>query len=84
LSQHLRCHCGAVQADVDVSLEGAMTCNCSICGRTGAIMAFVPADALTNVVGEDQLTDYQFGAKSIDGVDVHAIEIAQRYDGRNL
>lgn len=58
---HLRCHCGAVQLDADLDLEALMTCNCSICGRTGAIMAFLPADRLSNVVGEDRMTDYQFG-----------------------
>ncbi len=62
---HASCHCGAVQLDVDLDLEGLATCNCSICGRTGAIMAFVPADRLKNVQGEEKLTDYQFGKRSI-------------------
>jgi hypothetical protein len=62
---HGRCHCGAVQFDVEMALEGLMTCNCSLCGRTGAIMTFVPAGRIHNLVGEDQLTDYQFGARRI-------------------
>lgn len=66
MSQHHgSCHCGAVQFDVDVALENLATCNCSICGRTGAIMAFVPKTALSGVVGEDKLTDYQFGKKRL-------------------
>ncbi|MBK7862256.1 MAG: GFA family protein [Archangiaceae bacterium] len=59
------CHCGAVTFSVDVELKGLTTCNCSMCGRTGAIMAFVPADKLKMLTGSDRLTDYQFGKKRI-------------------
>lgn len=62
---HGSCHCGAVQFDADLELKNLMTCNCSICGKGGAIMAFIPADKLSNIAGEDRLTDYQFGKKSI-------------------
>lgn len=62
---HLSCHCGAVQLDAELDLTDLAVCNCSICGRVGAIMAFVPADKLSNIVGEDQQTDYQFGPKRI-------------------
>lgn len=69
MSQHHgSCHCGAVQFDAEVELENLATCNCSICGRTGAIMAFVGADKLTHVIGEDRMTDYQFGKKNIHHV----------------
>jgi hypothetical protein len=59
------CHCGAVTFEVDVALDQLATCNCSICGRGGAIMAFVPAEKLKRLGGEDKLTDYQFGKKNI-------------------
>jgi hypothetical protein len=62
---HASCHCGAVQLDADLELVGLATCNCSICGRSGAIMAFLPIDRLRNIVGADRLTDYQFGKKTI-------------------
>lgn len=61
---HGSCHCGAVSFDVDLELTGLVTCNCSICGRTGAIMAFVSADKLT-AKGEDHLIDYQFAKETI-------------------
>ena len=60
-----RCHCGAVQFKVDLDLKKLMTCNCSICGRTGSIMAFVPGTALEQTAGQSEQTDYQFGAKKI-------------------
>ncbi|MFT3837381.1 MAG: GFA family protein [Myxococcaceae bacterium] len=110
------CHCGAVTFSVDIELEGLVTCNCSICGRSGAIMAFVPLAKLNRLTGVDKLTDYQFGKKRIhhtfcsicgvrpyaeglapdgspsamvnvrclEGVDVHKLEIATRYDGRQI
>jgi hypothetical protein len=60
---HVRCHCGAVQLDADLDLANLATCNCSICGRSGAIMAFVPAEKVTGIVGEEHLTDYTFASK---------------------
>lgn len=62
---HGSCHCGAVQIDVEVDLSNLMTCNCSICGRSGAIMAFVPASQVHKTADADAETDYQFGKKRI-------------------
>jgi hypothetical protein len=60
------CHCGQVRYQVDIDLTGQMaTCNCSICSKTGAIMAFVPATAFTLVSGTEVLRDYQFNKKHV-------------------
>src|SRR5690554_3176818 len=59
------CHCGQVRFQADLELKGLMTCNCSICGKTGSIMAFIPRQQLKLLSGEEQLTDYQFGQKRI-------------------
>jgi hypothetical protein len=59
------CHCGAVRYRVTMALEGAITCNCSICSRTGTMLAFAPASSFELRSGEDALTDYQFGRKRI-------------------
>lgn len=59
------CHCGAVRFEADVVLENLATCNCSLCGRSGAIMVFVPRSQLRPLAGEGTLTDYQFGKKSL-------------------
>lgn len=58
------CHCGAVRFVYEGELENLATCNCSMCGRTGAVMVFVPTDKV-QMSGQDQMTDYQFGKKSI-------------------
>jgi hypothetical protein len=56
------CHCGAVRYRVE-GLDLAqplISCNCSMCGRTGSLLAFVPAASFTLLSGEDSLTDYLF------------------------
>ena len=60
------CHCGAVRYTVecDPTVE-ALACNCSMCGRAGSYLQFVPADKFTLDKGEDNLTDYQFNQKKI-------------------
>lgn len=59
------CHCGAVRYEVTMKLEGAMTCNCSICSKTGTALTFVPAAQFTLLSGEGVLTDYQWGKKRL-------------------
>ena len=55
------CHCGAVRYHVNVDLsKPAISCNCSICGRSGTLLSFVPAAEFTLEKGEEQLSDYQF------------------------
>ena len=59
------CHCGRVRYAVELSLDGTVTCNCSICQKRGSIMAFVPQSQFRLLAGEDALTDYQFNKKVI-------------------
>jgi hypothetical protein len=60
------CHCGAVRYTVDIDLSKPVTqCNCSICGRTGTLLSFVPSESFALQQGEESLTDYQFNQKHI-------------------
>ena len=60
------CHCGKVRYEVTVDLENpVIACNCSMCGRSGTLLTFVPSDQFKLLSGEDNLTDYQFGSKHI-------------------
>jgi hypothetical protein len=55
------CHCGKVRYEVAIDLsKPVMSCNCSMCGRSGALLSFVPAPQFTLLSGEDVLRDYQF------------------------
>ncbi|MCB1783246.1 MAG: GFA family protein [Alphaproteobacteria bacterium] len=59
------CHCGAVKYEVKMELQEVVSCNCSICSKTGWLMAFTSADNFKLLQGEDNLSDYQFAAKKI-------------------
>jgi hypothetical protein len=59
------CHCGRVRFGVRMQLERVLACNCSICSKTGSLLAFVPADQFTLLSGEDSLADYQFNQRKI-------------------
>ena len=59
------CHCGAVRYRVTTKLESAMTCNCSMCSRSGTMLTFVPAAQFEQLSGQEALRDYQFGKKKI-------------------
>ena len=63
------CHCGAVRYTVQLDLDApAITCNCSMCGRAGSYLMFVPAASFTLDKGEANLTDYQFNKHVIHHV----------------
>jgi len=62
------CHCGAVAFEVDAAPEAmqeVLACNCSMCGRSGAWMVFVPEGSFRLLSGEADLRDYQFGHEHI-------------------
>ena len=61
----LVCHCGAVEAEInlDGDLAKVIKCNCSICKRKGAIMSMVKNEDFKVTKGEDKLTLYQFHSK---------------------
>ena len=63
------CHCQAVRYEVTMPPPTqAFACNCSICSRTGWLLAFVPASAVKMLSGADALVDYQFGKKHLHHV----------------
>lgn len=59
------CHCGAVTFQAELDVSQAIACNCSMCGRTGTWLVFVPEGNFELLSGEASLRDYQFGKKNI-------------------
>jgi len=56
------CHCGAVTFEAtfpDERLIGSR-CNCSICAMKGAVMVYLPVEAVRVTGGQDLLSCYQF------------------------
>ena len=84
------CHCGRVTYEVSLDLaQPALTCNCSICQRTGTMLSFVSPERFTLKSGEDALTDYQFGRESIHHLfcsrcGVRAFARGQQSDGTKM
>ena len=55
------CQCGRVRYEVALDLANpVISCNCSMCGRSGTLLTFVPAAEFKLLSGGDDLTDYQF------------------------
>ena len=55
------CQCGKVRYEVQIDLGApVISCNCSMCGRAGTLLSFVPAAQFKLLSGEDVLTDYLF------------------------
>ena len=60
------CHCGKVRYQVTIDLaKPVISCNCSMCGRSGTLLAFVPAAQFQLLSGEDALTEYKFNRNVI-------------------
>lgn len=54
------CHCGQVAFQVEGTLAGAMSCNCSICRRKGPLMWFVPREQLRLLTPDENASTYLF------------------------
>ncbi len=60
------CHCGKVRYRVSLDLSApVIACNCSMCGRAGTLLAFVPERAFTLERGQEALTEYRFNRRVI-------------------
>lgn len=68
-THHGGCHCGAIRYSVELDLSKPVnTCNCSMCGRAGTMLAFVSPDAFRLEQGEGNLTSYKFNKQAVDHV----------------
>jgi hypothetical protein len=80
------CQCKAVRYEVKLDLSSpVISCNCSMCGRAGTLLAFVPAAEFTLLSGEDALSDYVFNKHVIHHLfcKVCGIKAFARGSGKN-
>ena len=54
------CHCGRIAFDVDGELASAVSCNCAICRRKGALLWFVPRASLRLRTPPEAASTYTF------------------------
>jgi hypothetical protein len=54
------CHCGKIAFEVEGEIKEAMSCNCSMCGRKGSLLWFVPRDKLRLLTPEENIGTYTF------------------------
>lgn len=54
------CHCGSVAFEVEGEIDSALACNCSMCGRRGSLLWFVPRAALRLTTPESAAATYTF------------------------
>lgn len=54
------CHCGNIAFEVEGEINGAMSCNCSMCQRKGSLLWFVPRSSLRLLTPESNASTYLF------------------------
>ncbi|MGM8226179.1 GFA family protein [Cellvibrio sp. ARAG 10.3] len=54
------CHCGKIAFEVEGEIDGALSCNCSICQRKGSLLWFMPRTALNLLTPENAMSTYTF------------------------
>jgi hypothetical protein len=59
------CHCGQVRFEVEMNLEKAVSCNCSICLKRGSLLDFVPESNFKLLSGQNESKEYLFNKKAI-------------------
>lgn len=59
------CQCGAITFEVDIDIDGTVSCNCSRCKPMGFKLAFTPREKFDLKSGGDEITEYLFNTQKI-------------------
>ena len=70
------CHCGNVSYEVEGSLEGALSCDCSICQRKGSLHPYAEATA------PDGKPVAAINIRCLEGIDLESVPVTH-VDGRS-
>ena len=54
------CQCGKVAFEAEGEIESGLACNCSMCGKRGSLLWFVPREKLVLKTPESDLSTYTF------------------------
>ncbi|MGH8249371.1 MAG: GFA family protein [Steroidobacteraceae bacterium] len=59
------CHCGKIRFEVEGKIDGAISCNCSLCSRKGSLLWAVQRSQLHLRTPENAAGTYTFNKHSI-------------------
>lgn len=63
---NMSCHCGALKLEINGAIPAAVTsCNCSICRRSGALVAYYNPKNVRILAEAGATDEYSWGDKSI-------------------
>lgn len=54
------CHCGNIRFQVEGEIDGALSCNCSICQRKGTLLWFKPWQEFNLLTPNAKISSYTF------------------------
>jgi hypothetical protein len=60
------CHCGGIAYEVDGEIEQVLDCNCSMCGKRGGLLWFVPRAAFDLKTPESNYRTYTFNTHKLE------------------
>lgn len=56
-----RCHCGAIQFEIDSLPDELTDCNCSFCVRRGGLLGYYTTEQFRLTTARDRVSTYQWG-----------------------
>jgi hypothetical protein len=77
------CHCGAVAYEFDGEIGTVLDCNCSLCGKRGGLLHFIPAGSFRLATPRADLGTYKFNKHVIDHHFCKACGVSSFSEGKN-
>jgi hypothetical protein len=65
MRHHGSCHCGKIRFEFEGTIDGAVTCNYSICSRKGAVLWAGPEADFRLLTSADGISAYTFNNHAI-------------------
>jgi hypothetical protein len=78
------CHCGKVAFEVEGEIASALSCNCSICSKKGALLSAFPKEQVRFRMTPGDLGEYRFNRHVIGhrfcttcGIHTHGEDVSE-------
>lgn len=60
------CHCGKVAYSFEGEIGDVIDCNCSLCGKRGGLLHFIPESAFSLKTPREAFNTYRFNTHKLD------------------